>query len=385
MKKGILPKVAVLRSSISSRSSDRIGGLSLIERNIRLLWHSGFDCVYLDLNSKEHQHYIEKVAAKVKPLSGIKIIEAKPSIKDSPILEMSSSQFIQYHQLIEFTSFFSFIKGRYVPVSGNDVFVIKTSLDMRRAENIAYEHIRNSTSGWIARNINKRISIQFSRILARLRIHPNVITIANFIIMIAGACFLWKGGYLNFLIAGIVFQVVSIIDGCDGEVAKINNMFSRSGGLMDTISDYTAVFLYLGIAGMHYYSVVSHTIFIWTIVFAAFGVIAIVISSIIYIVKYSNSTSFIAYQKEFLTTLPLTDIWVWLAVKGQYFIRKEFYSWMAFFFGIAGILPMMLPYTAVSAFVGAVLVIIADIKYFPTLKERKKKIEMGYISKRAVK
>ncbi|HNX60753.1 MAG TPA: hypothetical protein PKK43_16745, partial [Spirochaetota bacterium] len=117
------------------------------------------------------------------------------------------------------------------------------------------------------------------------------------------------------------------------------------------------------------------------IVFA--GVFIIMGCVILYLLKHSLSRSFAAFAREFLYKLPQSDPFVFAAIKLQYFIRKEFYSWIAFLMAIPGLIYLMIPYTMVTVIVAAFLCVGLEIKYFPKLSRKKSRVVMTYISQRS--
>lgn len=93
-----------------------------------------------------------------------------------------------------------------------------------------------SSDGIIARHLNRKVSIRFSKFFLRVNpeISPNSISIFCFLLGILGGFFF----FLSFpLLAGIIIQMSSIIDGCDGEIARIKNKSSRFGAFLDSILD----------------------------------------------------------------------------------------------------------------------------------------------------
>ena len=66
---------------------------------------------------------------------------------------------------------------------------------------------------------------------------PTQISIFSFLLGLLAA-YLYLYGYV--LIAGVLVQISSIIDGVDGELARARNMVSRKGGFIDTVLDRLA-------------------------------------------------------------------------------------------------------------------------------------------------
>ena len=93
------------------------------------------------------------------------------------------------------------------------------------------------TDGIFAR-MNRRVSIPISRALINLPITPNMVSLFTLALSLAaGACFA-AGGYWNCLMGAVLGVITSILDGCDGEVARLKLQVSDFGCWMDTVCDY---------------------------------------------------------------------------------------------------------------------------------------------------
>jgi choline kinase/phosphatidylglycerophosphate synthase len=113
-------------------------------------------------------------------------------------------------------------------------------------EKILLQSLVPARDGLISRYLNRRFSLRITRSLARTGITPNQITIISFFAAAAAAlCFVLG---INFF-GGLLAQLSSIIDGVDGEIARLKFTKSSYGGLFDSILDRYADFLMLfGIA-----------------------------------------------------------------------------------------------------------------------------------------
>lgn len=102
--------------------------------------------------------------------------------------------------------------------------------------------------GFIARSVNRPLSRWLSERLARTSLTPNAITLGSFLICLSGAVAFGGGGYLWNLLGGLLIQVASVVDGCDGELARLKFLGSRFGGWLDTVLDrYADVAIVAGI------------------------------------------------------------------------------------------------------------------------------------------
>lgn len=94
-----------------------------------------------------------------------------------------------------------------------------------------------STQGWIARGLNKKISFRLTKHLLKIPITPNQITLANLFLGLLGClCFLSPSYWLQ-CFGALLLQFNSIVDGCDGEVARLKVLSSKIGGWLDTVAD----------------------------------------------------------------------------------------------------------------------------------------------------
>ncbi len=91
--------------------------------------------------------------------------------------------------------------------------------------------------GFVARYLNRPVSRQITRMLVQTPISPNGISLMSFTVGIIGAIMFCLGGYIWTVLAGLVIQLSSVIDGCDGEVARLKFQSSKFGGWFDTILD----------------------------------------------------------------------------------------------------------------------------------------------------
>lgn len=126
-------------------------------------------------------------------------------------------------------------------VSGYFWMDVDTREELRRANReIVRRSIKTSEDGMVSRYVNRKIS---TRITERVvgSITPDQATLISFL-----------AGIISFLaifiskpLAGILLQVSSILDGTDGEIARVRMMSSPYGGWIDSILDRVVDFLFL--------------------------------------------------------------------------------------------------------------------------------------------
>ena len=109
--------------------------------------------------------------------------------------------------------------------------------------------------GFVSRFLNRPISSRTTRLLVRFPIHPSAFTASIFVLPVAAGVFLLRGDYLCILIGAAIFQVFSILDGCDGEIARARNLESKFGERLDNTCDFLGSLIYvvaLG-TGIHHF------------------------------------------------------------------------------------------------------------------------------------
>ena len=105
-----------------------------------------------------------------------------------------------------------------------------------------FDQVSKATSGTVARLLNVRISVPLSKLLVDTGISPNMVTF--FVVLCPGllAAYLatQPDDYLRLACAGVLWQLASILDGCDGEIARVKLAETRFGAWCDTITDNLA-------------------------------------------------------------------------------------------------------------------------------------------------
>jgi len=119
---------------------------------------------------------------------------------------------------------------------------------IRRAEQVLLDRLPKSTDGPIARHLNRPLSKRISRRLVRSSITPNQISMFCFGVSALAAGLFAMGGHLLLALGAVLAQFSSVIDGCDGEVARLKLRESSFGGWFDAVLDrYADAILLFGL------------------------------------------------------------------------------------------------------------------------------------------
>ncbi len=125
------------------------------------------------------------------------------------------------------------------------------NVDMRsEATRRLVQTVIKKTDGPISRLLNRPLSLATSRLLIRLKVSANMATTMVFLLGFVAAWFASIPTWTSAIIAGVLFQLSSVWDGCDGEIARLTHSSSKFGAWYDTITDnirYAAVIVAVGI------------------------------------------------------------------------------------------------------------------------------------------
>jgi len=127
---------------------------------------------------------------------------------------------------------------------------------MEKAEHIVISQLESKPNdGPVSKYLNRPLSARISGYLVKTSVTPNHISMASFVLSFLAAGLFAAGGYVALLAGGMLAQVASVIDGCDGEVARLKYMESAFGGWFDAVLDrYADAFLLFGLT-WHVYAV----------------------------------------------------------------------------------------------------------------------------------
>jgi 1L-myo-inositol 1-phosphate cytidylyltransferase / CDP-L-myo-inositol myo-inositolphosphotransferase len=121
--------------------------------------------------------------------------------------------------------------------NGIDPLVVVTPTDVSAAEKRLLRSLVKDTDGFMARHVERPISLEISRHLARTAVTPNQMTLISVAIGLAGAPFFLSSRPLLQTVGALLFLAHSILDGCDGELARLRFQQSRWGGILDFWGD----------------------------------------------------------------------------------------------------------------------------------------------------
>ena len=140
-------------------------------------------------------------------------------------------------------------RAKAVDINGHFWIDVDDPAAVRRAENVLLADLGDKPNdGPVSRHLNRPLSVRISRRLVNYGITPNQVSLFSFLCSVLAAGLFAVGGYLALLLGGFLAQFASVVDGCDGEVARLKFRTSAYGGWFDAVLDrYADALLLFGL------------------------------------------------------------------------------------------------------------------------------------------
>lgn len=215
------------------------------------------------------------------------------------------------------------------------------------AEDLIFNYVGKTATGWISININSKFSLPTSRQLIKTPLTPNMISIG--INIIGSLCGIFYA--LGHPVIGALFMhAATILDRCDGEVARVKLMETKKGEWVDTISDQFTVLSFLLGVPIGYYLISGKPI---ALILGGINVsifLFFVIWSFYFLMRYTNSGSLVTYFKVDKLVEPQKTSFVRKIIKiVRPMGRRNVYSTAFVFIAIFGGYPWVLGLTTIAA------------------------------------
>ena len=127
---------------------------------------------------------------------------------------------------------------RTIDVTGERWLDVDTPEALREAlQWIDTAMAKGGEDGYVSQYLNRPLSRRVSVALASTPLTPNHMTALSFLMAMLGAVGLATTSPWIWVVAGVLIQIASILDGCDGEIARIKLLQSPQGAWLDTVLD----------------------------------------------------------------------------------------------------------------------------------------------------
>jgi len=161
-------------------------------------------------------------------------------------------------------------KARVFDIGHSSWVDVDDERQLRKAEKVLCGKLIKSSDGLVSRYLNRPISLKITRhFFLKTDITPNFISIFSFLLSLLAAFFFFLGGYINLAIGAILTQVSSVVDGCDGEVARLKYKSTDLGGWFDAVLDRYADGFILFALTYYTYLANDNSLLVFTVGFLA--------------------------------------------------------------------------------------------------------------------
>ena len=108
---------------------------------------------------------------------------------------------------------------------------------LQKAKGMLIQQLYKQTDGPISRYLNRKLSIRISSFLCNYNFDPNHLTLLSFTLAGLSGLLFFLGKYPFIVAGGVLAQLSSILDGCDGEIARLKFKKSSYGKYLDRFLD----------------------------------------------------------------------------------------------------------------------------------------------------
>jgi len=233
----------------------------------------------------------------------------------------------------------------FIELGARSCHPVRNKTELREVKARLLRNLTKPADGWVSRHINRRFSKPVSRVLAYTHITPTMVTALNGLVAFAPVYFMYQGGYWNWLIGAAIYQAASILDGVDGELARLKMQHSKFGQWLDTVIDFTSgVAILLALAlGVQRYDPIS--------ILPVAGYLAVLagVLSIISLSFYVVRTGFGGNFRINYSFYDSDSRWAKFMLSIKFLGQRDFYIFFFLLLALAGLLPWALVYFAVMA------------------------------------
>lgn len=234
---------------------------------------------------------------------------------------------------------------------------ITTPEGRRRACRAIRQSLRKPTDGWFARTIDRSVSLAISAVLAPFPIHPNVVTLGTLLVGVASGLLAARGTYALFVAGGALFLLASVLDGVDGELARMKFQGTDTGQWLDTVCDDLTNAIYLAGVTAGTWRAFASPLLLWTGV-AAVALDVVTVSFLYWqLVTKVNARTLLAFEETILAPALRQRGLARFVARLQPLLKRDLYAPLFLVFALAGVAWFSLPAAAVGLAVALVFLV----------------------------
>jgi phosphatidylglycerophosphate synthase len=192
-------------------------------------------------------------------------------------------------------------------------FIIASSSDIKRAEKLLYRSLIKPSDGPISKKLNRPLSLFVTSYLVQFGVRPSSMTTFCIVLTLIAAALALLPEWHWLAIAGLLFQLASALDGCDGEIARLTFTSSKFGAWYDTIGDNFRYGVFFCCLGFKSYMETHNPIYPYAIALFALVLLIFILTNSLYLIRTNSSGTFLnvaarVKNKTLLFLAPLTKL-----------------------------------------------------------------------------
>ncbi len=240
----------------------------------------------------------------------------------------------------------------------------------KEAERRLLKSLVKPTDGWVSKKLNRHISTRISLYLSKWGVSPNAVTTFVFFLTLLGAYFAASGQWMWIALGGLIFQIASILDGCDGEIARLTFRSSRFGAWYDTLTDNIRYVIFFAALGYSAYRTGGSDIYLYAIpLFLILASYIIVRMAMFTWNKKEHLSNLVVTKQVDEVGAKSTSFWEKLVVLFRGIDKQDVSAFIAFIFCLIGLHTLMFW----LVFIGAIFVSITITRAFNKTEMQSKK------------
>lgn len=254
----------------------------------------------------------------------------------------------------------------------SDGFAVKVvdRNSFRQAEKLLLQTARKPEDGLIARLINRRVSLFLTRYILRINVPPSALTMMIFTIGLLSVFFVGYGR--NLLVLGaFLFELASLIDGCDGENARLTYRMSKSGGAFDITADAVTFVSFFAALPVGLYRTTAQNLWLYLGAFSLLSMMVFYLHLIFYSRRTGLGHNIVAVVKEIEASRNYPEfqkVFDRLAARVAFVYRRDFFATASFVLIACGLARETMVAVAAGTFLQAV--------YFASYSRRRLALEL---------
>jgi phosphatidylglycerophosphate synthase len=214
--------------------------------------------------------------------------------------------------------------------------LLLSAADGPAAERSLIRSAGKESDGLVSRLLNRRISGLATRLLLKTGVAPNTITWWLLALGVITGLILLDGSHAAVVLGTLLYQINSMLDGCDGEIARLRFESSRFGAWADTMSDQVTNLSFFLALPLGLYRRTGDTLHLSLALFVMVGVVTLLAAVYLKSRQTSGEAHFSDYGRSIARAYPPGSLAARTIAAVSTFLRRDSYALLFFLLALAG-------------------------------------------------